>query len=650
MREKRLDKSAGGTSKIITPLAPHQKVVSNFLRSNDISILIGQAGTGKDFVQLHRAVDGLLKKEFEKIVITKPAVEVGKSIGFLPGPQPLDSKVLTPNGWATIENIEVEDSVIGKDGKAYKVTNKSSVNKEPVYLVKTTDGREMECSTLHLMHTLDANDKKHRLDKKKYKKDYSGSVKTLKEIISTLYTKNGRPNHYINYCSPIEFESVEKFIHPYLLGAILGDGFISDSVGVSNTDEELITKCKNICKDMGLIMNGGANDSITYYISSSKENNKPAKEVIITNISTKDERRYKTIGEALKYEEIKRGTLNSRCKSESIVGELQYSFGEKEGVYTNPIKEELRKLGLDGKGAKEKFIPDKYIYCSSIEERVELLRGLMDTDGTCDKRAAAYTTISKQLAEGVVELIRSLGGRATIYKRNRVGRRSHVTKTGHEVISRHPSYEVVVNLDFNPFYISRKAKNYNPAYRHLIGIKSVEIVREDYVQCIKTSAPDGLYITNNYIVTHNSTDEKLFPYERSFFENLEKLVGKQTATSIKSKISFEHVGFIRGNTFPEHSAVIISELQNFTLHELITYVTRLPESSKLFMNGDPDQIDIKGSGIFDFLKIMEGLEGVGVMELDPEVHQMRRKLIVDIMRRYKNFKDDKTKVRSNKEH
>ena len=144
--------------------------------------------------------------------------------------------------------------------------------------------------------------------------------------------------------------------------------------------------------------------------------------------------------------------------------------------------------------------------------------------------------------------------------------------------------------------------------------------------------------------------EKLFPYERSFFENLEKLVGKQTATSIKSKISFEHVGFIRGNTFPEHSAIIISELQNFTLHELITYVTRLPESSKLFMNGDPDQIDIKGSGIFDFLKIMEGLDGVGVMELDPEIHQMRRKLIVDIMKRYKDFKDDKTKIRSNKEH
>lgn len=144
--------------------------------------------------------------------------------------------------------------------------------------------------------------------------------------------------------------------------------------------------------------------------------------------------------------------------------------------------------------------------------------------------------------------------------------------------------------------------------------------------------------------------EKSAPYERSFYDNLEKLVGKQTAASLKPKIRFEHVGFIRGNTFETNSCIILSEIQNFTLHELITYVTRLPESSKLFMNGDPDQIDIKGSGIFDFLRIMEGLDGVGIMELDPEVHQMRRKLIVDIMRRYKDFKDDKTKVRSNKEH
>jgi phosphate starvation-inducible PhoH-like protein len=167
---------------------------------------------------------------------------------------------------------------------------------------------------------------------------------------------------------------------------------------------------------------------------------------------------------------------------------------------------------------------------------------------------------------------------------------------------------------------------------------------------------EGIVITKPIVEVGKSigflpgeANEKTAPYERSFYENLEKLVGKQTAASLKPKITFEHVGFVRGNTFKERNIVIISEIQNFTLHELITYVTRLPESSKLFMNGDPDQIDIKNSGIFDFLKIMDGLDGVGIMTLDPDVHQMRRKLIVDIMKRYKKFKDDKGKIRPDKD-
>lgn len=132
--------------------------------------------------------------------------------------------------------------------------------------------------------------------------------------------------------------------------------------------------------------------------------------------------------------------------------------------------------------------------------------------------------------------------------------------------------------------------------------------------------------------------EKLQPYERSFMDNLVKLVGKTTAMSLKNKIFFEHVGFQRGNTFQENSAIIMSEIQNFTLHELITMVTRVPESSKLFMNGDPDQIDIKDSGLKAFLEIIEGLEGFGVMELDPDIHQMRSKRIVALVKAYQAYK------------
>jgi len=62
-----------------------QKPVENFLKENEISILFGAPGTGKDFIQLHRAIAGLLNKEFEQIIFMRSAVECGASIGYLPG-------------------------------------------------------------------------------------------------------------------------------------------------------------------------------------------------------------------------------------------------------------------------------------------------------------------------------------------------------------------------------------------------------------------------------------------------------------------------------------------------------------------------------------------------------------------------------------
>lgn len=63
----------------------NQKPVINFLRENRISVLTGMAGTGKDFCCLYRAFDGLVKKEFSELVLIKPIIEIGKTMGFLPG-------------------------------------------------------------------------------------------------------------------------------------------------------------------------------------------------------------------------------------------------------------------------------------------------------------------------------------------------------------------------------------------------------------------------------------------------------------------------------------------------------------------------------------------------------------------------------------
>jgi len=137
-------------------------------------------------------------------------------------------------------------------------------------------------------------------------------------------------------------------------------------------------------------------------------------------------------------------------------------------------------------------------------------------------------------------------------------------------------------------------------------------------------------------------EEKFSNYERSFYESISKILGRENINNVKSKIQFEHIGFLRGNTFPEHSVIILSEVQNMTLHEIISYVTRVPESSKLFINGDKNQSDLGNrSGLKDFLRIIEGINGIGLLELDPDVHQMRNPMITKLNRNYVKFLNNK---------
>jgi len=54
-------------------------------RQNDLVIALGPAGTGKTYISVALAVRALKNKEVKKIIITRPAVEAGESLGFLPG-------------------------------------------------------------------------------------------------------------------------------------------------------------------------------------------------------------------------------------------------------------------------------------------------------------------------------------------------------------------------------------------------------------------------------------------------------------------------------------------------------------------------------------------------------------------------------------
>jgi len=73
------------TNRKITPCTKGQLEYVNSMRANDITFCIGPAGTGKTYLAVAVAMDYLKKKEFNKVVLVRPAVEAGESLGYLPG-------------------------------------------------------------------------------------------------------------------------------------------------------------------------------------------------------------------------------------------------------------------------------------------------------------------------------------------------------------------------------------------------------------------------------------------------------------------------------------------------------------------------------------------------------------------------------------
>lgn len=154
----------------------------------------------------------------------------------------------------------------------------------------------------------------------------------------------------------------------------------------------------------------------------------------------------------------------------------------------NTFKVEIDRLKLNVK-SHFKFIPNEYLI-DTIENRIELLRGLMDADGSCSNNRTKFSTMSLRLANDVVRLVQSLGGIAILYKQTKKG-----------------EYSVNVKTKFNPFYVSFKSSRWsysakNPPARY---IKSVEPVGECEQVCIKVDAEDSLYLTDQFIVTHNTS-------------------------------------------------------------------------------------------------------------------------------------------------
>lgn len=279
----------------------------------------------------------------------------------------LDTPIPTPDGWKTMGEISVGDYVFSRSGKPTAVVGESEVFNKPMYEVEFDDSEIIKASADHVWTVCTKSSRKTVASKNKHigaAKFYrSGGwhEKTTKEMASDYFRKrkDGKGTDY-KYRVPIngavEFPEKRLLIDPYLLGLWLGNGYSSGTgISVSNEDKDEIAGNINEASGFKVEFHGCKNRA-GYLKVDKRENN---------------------------------------------------LFDKGSFIYN------LKKYDL----LKNKHIPLIYMQ-SSAEQRMALLQGLMDTDGSCSlKGQCSFIQKSEVLSKQVLELINSLGFKARLIKR-----------------------------------------------------------------------------------------------------------------------------------------------------------------------------------------------------------------------------------------
>lgn len=150
------------------------------------------------------------------------------------------------------------------------------------------------------------------------------------------------------------------------------------------------------------------------------------------------------------------------------------------------------------------FISPLYLY-SDTEQRLALLRGLMDGNGTPDiKGPTLFLTEYKELYENILSLARSLGIKCS----------GKVTKSGKYKILLYPVCRIfkLRSKAQTQYKYSTHSKNKNALIVLKTAIKSIEYSHKEWGKCVTVDSKDGLYLIGDYVVTHNCNKKGIFAY------------------------------------------------------------------------------------------------------------------------------------------
>lgn len=361
--------------------------------------------------------------------------------------QPLTSKILTPTGWKTMGEIQPGTQVLTPRGTVTRVIGVFPQGEKQIYEITFHDGSKTRACADHLW--------KVKVPIKNHTAKTEDRIVTTQDIINFLKRKNSSlhtpGNISIPLCSPIETPHQNLPIDPYVLGVLIGNGCLTgDTVMLSNTNTELLERVRAFVSH---------NQTKLTFIESSRSDYR-----------------------------ISKIEHHNSCPPTP-----------------NPITLKLKQLGLMGVYSYTKFIPLQY-KSGSLHQRMELLRGLMDTDGTVDSRGhVSYTTTSHQLAKDIQQIVWSIGGTCTITHRIPSYSYKGEKKKGRV------AYECHIRIK-NPkelFFISEKQSKCREIHADgrielMRRVVSVEPVGVEQAQCILVEDEQHLYITDDYIVTHNT--------------------------------------------------------------------------------------------------------------------------------------------------
>jgi phosphate starvation-inducible PhoH-like protein len=454
--------------------------------------------------------------------------------------QPVSTPVLTPDGFRPIGELAVGDLVVGSNGEPTVVLGVYPQGEKEIFRLTTQDGASTLASGDHFWAVSTPDDrrrgKRHR-------------VLTTAAMVGNLRAAHDHRYALPLLTRPVCFPARDVPMDPYALGLLLGDGCLTGSTipSFATADPELaLALGKRIPGVVGR-HRGGPDD-------------------VLDRISRPGEW----------------------------------------GTIADPVTAITRELGLGGVRSETTFIPEPYLHNTS-DVRIALLQGLLDSDGgpvTQANRTCRinYSTASPRLRDDILFLVRSLGGVAYWRTRPAAGRPPGGAH-GRPVFHRNDAYcmEIRLPAQVQPFRLRSKAETYRASGggRPVRFIDSIEPAGAADCVCIQVAAHDSLYVTNDFLLTHNTLND---------------------------------------------SFIILDEAQNTTAEQMKMFLTRLGFGSKAVVTGDVTQIDLPEgrarSGLLLVRHILDGIPGLQFVELTGR-DVVRHRIVADIVDAYARHEEQR---------